>query len=71
MEFAVTPVQVIQSSVNMLVFASFLEDAIRQGGITPKVFKEELRIGRGEDSVSFKVAWTPELLLTVRATILS
>ncbi len=62
MEFAVTPVQVIQSSVNMLVFASFLEDAIRQGGITPKVFKEELRIGREEDSVSFKVAWTPELL---------
>ena len=62
MEYSVTPVQVIQSSVNMLVFTCFLEEAIREGTITPSTFKKELRFGKAQDLVSFKASWSPELL---------
>lgn len=54
MQFAETPVQVIKNSIDLFVFACFLQDAVTQGLITPKSFRTEIRLDEGGRGVDFQ-----------------
>jgi hypothetical protein len=62
MQFVETPVQAINSSINLFVFARFLQDAVVQGLITPKSFQEQIRLDEGGRGVDFKATYSVEQL---------
>ena len=64
MQFAETPVQVIKSSINLFVFACFLEDAVKQGLITSTSFQEQIRIDEGGRGLDFKATFSADQLNT-------
>ena len=59
MQFADTPVEVIKASINLLVFACFLEDAVKQGLITSTSFRELIRLDEGGRGLDFKANLAP------------
>ena len=62
MQFVETPLQAIRSSIDLFVFACFLEDAVHQGLITPKSFREQIRLDEGGRGVDFKATFSIEQL---------
>ena len=62
MQFAETPVQVIKASINLFVFACFLEDAVKQGLITSTSFREQSRLDEGGRGLDFKATFSTDQL---------
>lgn len=61
MHFAETPVHIIKSSIDLFVFACFLQDAVNQELITPNSFRKSIRFDEGR-GVDFKATYTQEQL---------
>jgi hypothetical protein len=62
-QFVETPVQVIKSSINLFVFACFLEDAVKQGLITSKSFREQIRLDEGGKGLDFNATFSVDQLI--------
>lgn len=62
MRFVETPIQAIKSAIDQFVFACYLADAIDQELITPKSFREQIRVDEGGRGLDFKAVFVDQQL---------
>jgi hypothetical protein len=62
MQFVETPVQAIKSAIHLFVFACFFADAIDQKLITPKSFREQIRLDEGGRGLDLQAVFVDDQL---------
>ncbi len=62
MQFVETPVQTIKSAIELFVFACFFDDAVAQKLITPKSFREQVRLDEGGHGLDFEAVFVADQL---------
>ena len=71
MQFAESPVQVIKTSIDLFVFACFLQDAFNRGSITTISFQTNNRLDEGGRGIDFQATYTqPQLQTYTRNLVL-
>jgi hypothetical protein len=62
MPFAETPVQIIKGSIRVFILACFMENAVRDGLISPKSLREQIRLDEGGRGVDFRKTYADDEL---------